>query len=98
MYGKVPETFFLLLLFFFFPLGPHPQHRQVPRLGDQYELQLLAYTIAKAMENPSGVCNLYHSSQQHQILNPLSEARDRTRILMYTSQVHYHSAPTGTPR
>ena len=26
--------------------------------------------------NPSCVCNLHHSSRQHQILNPLSEARD----------------------
>uniref|UniRef100_A0A8D0ZDY0 C2 DOCK-type domain-containing protein n=1 Tax=Sus scrofa TaxID=9823 RepID=A0A8D0ZDY0_PIG len=28
------------------------------------------------------ICNLHHSSRQHWILNPLSEARDRTCILM----------------
>ena len=28
------------------------------------------------------------SSQQHQILNPLSKARDKTRVLMDTSWVH----------
>ena len=31
--------------------------------------------------------DLHPSSQQHRILNPLSEARDRTHILMDTSQV-----------
>ena len=33
---------------------------------------------------------LYHSSQQCQILNPLSEARDWTCILMVPSQIHFH--------
>ena len=39
---------------------------------------------------------LHHSSRKHQIFNPLSEARDRTRILMDTSQIHFHCASTGT--
>ena len=34
------------------------------------------------------VCNLHHSSQQHQILNPLNKARDQTHILKDTSLVH----------
>ena len=34
------------------------------------ELQLPAYTTATAMQNLSHVCDLYHSSGQHQILNP----------------------------
>ena len=33
------------------------------------------------------VSNLHHSSWQHQILNPLSEAKDRSCVLMDTSQV-----------
>ena len=37
-------------------------------------------------------------SQQHRILNPLSEARDRTHILVDTSWVYYHCATTGPPR
>ena len=39
--------------------------------------------------DPSHVCNLHHSSQQHQILNPLSEARNQTCILMDASQIHF---------
>ena len=31
------------------------------------------------------VCDLHHSPRQHRILNPLSEARDRTSVLMGTS-------------
>ena len=36
------------------------------------------------------ICNLHGNARQHQILNPLSEARDQTRILMDTSRVCYH--------
>ena len=32
--------------------------------------------------------NLHHNSRQHWILNPLREARDRTCVLMDTSQIH----------
>ena len=42
---------------------------EVPRL------QLLAYTTATAMQDLSCVCDLHHSSWQHQILNPLSKVR-----------------------
>ena len=55
---------------------------EVPRLGVESDLQLLGYPPATAMQDLSHVCNLHHSSQQHQIPNPLREARDRTHILM----------------
>ena len=79
-------------------LGLHLRHMEVPRLGIELELQLLASATATTMQDPNCVCNLHHSSQQHQILNPLSEAWDRTHILMYTSQVCYCWATTGTLR
>ena len=67
---------FFFFFFFFFFLGPYLQHMEVPRLGVHLELQLLAYTTATATSDLSHVCKLHHSSQQRQILNPLSEARD----------------------
>ena len=38
--------------------------------------------------DPSHIWDLHHSSWQHQTLNPLSEARDRTHVLIDTSWVH----------
>ena len=70
---------------------------EVPRLAVKSELQLPAYARAPAMWDPSHVCNLYHSSSRHQILNPLSNARDWTCILMDTSQIHFPWAMMGTP-
>ena len=52
---------------------------EVPRLGVESELQLLAYATAVSTSQP----HLW----QHQILNPLGEARDQTRIFMDTSWV-----------
>ena len=36
---------------------------------------------------PSRTCDLHPSTRQRRILNPLSKARDRTYVLMDTSQV-----------
>ena len=67
-------------------LGPYSQHMEVPRLGAELELQLLAYTTATAMPDPSRVFDLHNSSRQRWILNPLSKARDGTRNLMVPSR------------
>ena len=86
----VNSTARILTLFFFFFfclfvfLGPHPQHMEGPRLGVQSELLPLAYATGTAIPDLSRVCNLYHSSQQRQMLNPLSKSRDRTHILRET--------------
>ena len=50
---------------------------EVPRLGDESELQLGAYTTATATVDPSYLCNLHHGLWQHEIPNPLSEAKDQ---------------------
>ena len=76
-------------------------HKEVFRLGVKFELQLSAYTTvtATATQNPSHVCNLHHSSQQCQILNTLSEARDWTHISMDTSSGSFllnHSRNSGS--
>ena len=85
------------IFFFFFFLGPHPQHVEVPRLVVESELQLPAYTPATATEDPSCICDLHHSSQWCRMLNPLIKARDQTRILMNSSQICFCCATTGTP-
>ena len=65
------------------------RHVEVPRLGVESELQLLACTTATATWDPSHICDLHHSTRQYQILNTLSEARDGTQILMDPSQVTF---------
>jgi len=60
---------------------------EVPRLGVESELQLPAYTTATAMLNLSHVCDLHHSLQLCQILNPLSKARDQTTFPLRQFQV-----------
>ena len=45
-----------------------------------------AYTAATAMWYQSHVCDLHHSSWQWGIFNPLSEARDRTHVLLHTAE------------
>ena len=60
---------------------------EVPRLGVESEPWPPAYTRATATQDPSRVCNLYHSSWQRRIVNPLSKGRDRTRNLMVPSRI-----------
>ena len=83
------KEFVCLFIYLSIFLGPHPQHMEVPRLGVKSELQLPAYTTATETQDPSGICDLHRSSQQCQILNPLSEIRGQTRILTDASQVSY---------
>ena len=95
-----PQHWILFFFFFFLSfvlLGPPPWHMEVPRLGVESELQLLAYTTAIATLDPRRVCDLYHSPQQCWTLNPLSEARDQTRNLMVPSRIRFCCATRGTP-
>ena len=70
--------FFFFFFFFAFILGLHLWHMEVSQLGVELELQVLANTTDTATGDPSHICDLHHSSQQRQILNSLSEARDQT--------------------
>ena len=78
---------FYSIFFFFFFLRPHLWDMEVPRLEFKSKLQLSAYTTVTAMPDLSCINELCHSLWQHQNLNPLSKARNWTRILMDTSWV-----------
>ena len=74
--------FVLVFVGFFYFLGPHLWHMEVPRLGVESELQLPAHTTATAILDLSHFCDLHHNSWQFWILNLLIKARDRTCVLM----------------
>ena len=59
--------------------------------GGLFRVASLAYGSSQARgQIGAAAAGLSHSSQQLGTLNPLSEARDQTPVLMGTSQVHYH--------
>ena len=68
---------------------------EVPRLGAELELELLAYPTATATGDPSNIFDLYPSSRQRGILNPLSEATAQIFVLVDTSWVCYRRAMKG---
>ena len=80
--GSMPSSKGFCLFYLFAFSGPLPWHMEVPQLGVESELQSPASTTATATPDPSRVCDQHHSSRQRQILNPRSEARDRTHNLM----------------
>ena len=62
------------------------------------QIGAIAYTRATAMPDPSHIYDVHPSSWQRWILNPMSEARDQTHVLMETSQACYWGATMGTSR
>ena len=96
----IPRTFFSFFFFLFFVcffLGPHSGHMEVPRLGDELKLELLAYATATVMQDLSCLCKLHYSWRQRQILNPLIEARVQICNLMIPSWIYFRCTTMGTP-
>ena len=93
-YFRISQILLLIFLFafffsfFFWGVVATPAAYGVSLARGQSELQLPTYTIDTATQDLSHVCDLYHSSQQRQSLNPLSKAaRDRTCHLMVPNQI-----------
>ena len=86
-------TFFYF--FFFFRAAGEAYGSSQARV--KLELELLAYTTATATPDLSHIFDLYHSSRQRCIFNPLGRARDWTHILMDTSRVCFCWATVRTP-
>ena len=63
----------------------------------QIRLQLPAHPTATATWDLNHICHLHHSPWQCWIPNPLSKARDQTRILMDTSWICFCCATMRTP-
>ena len=86
-----PLSLALSLIFFFFLFRAAPVALGDSQSGGGIGAAAEDYTTATATTDLRCICDLCHSLWQHQILNPLSEARDQTHILTKTS------ATKGTP-
>ena len=86
---------FYFYLFFVF-LGPHLWHMEVPEPRGRIGAAAASLHHATATPDQRHICDLCCRSQQHQIFNLLSEARDWTHVLMDTSWVCCCWATRGT--
>ena len=81
----VPPFFFLFFVFCFFRAAFMAYGGSQAR--GHIGAAVPAYATDATTRDPSHVCNLYRTSWQCQILNPLNEARNQTRVLMDASRV-----------
>ena len=88
--------FLLLPFFFFFFRAALAAYEGSQARGLIKIVAKPADTTATTTPDPSHVCDLHRSSQQHQILNPLREARDQTWNLVVLSGICFHCTSTGT--
>ena len=84
---KFPEK-----VYFFLWVGGGAAHVAYGSSQARGQIRATAADLCTATATPdlSHISNLHHSSWQCRILNPLSEARDCTHILMVASQVDYY--------
>ena len=81
-----------LYLFLFCFLGPNPQHMEVPRLGVELELQLLAYITAIAMR--IGAASATYTTAHSSARSSTHWARPGIKL---ASRIRFHWATMGTP-
>ena len=84
----IQQIYYLSLFFFFYLFRATPVTYGSSQAKDPMELQLPGYTTATGTWNSNQICDLKHSSWQCQ-MDPLSEARDWTSILIDTSWIPF---------
>ena len=90
-YVPIVRDFF----FFFFRAAPWYME-EVPRLGVRATAAGLCHSHSNSNVGSEPRLWLTPQLTAHWILNPLSETRDRTHILIDTTWIRFHSATIGT--
>ena len=97
----LPITRLHSFFFFFFPFFCLSRAAPVAYGGSQARRLIRAVAASLHLSHSNARseprCNLHHSSQQCQILNPPNKARDRTSNLMVPSQIRFRCPTVGTP-
>ena len=88
-----PSFFFFFLLFVKAALTAYGGSQARGRIGATASGLRNRHSNARS----NRACDLHQSAWQHRILNPLSEARDRTQNLTVPSRIRFCCARTGTP-
>ena len=94
---------FYFILFYFIFLVSFCPFRAEPAAYGSSQVKGLIGAVAAGLyhSNSNNRSELrlqpHHSSRQHQILNPLRESRDRTRIIMDSNLFHFHCTVKRTP-
>ena len=94
-YISFEAEFLLFFLFLLFRAAPTVYGDSQAR--GQIGATAASLPTATATQDPSHIYDLHHNSWQCQVLNPLSEARDRTHNLMVPSQIHFRCTMMGIP-
>ena len=96
--NPIPMSLCFVLLSFFFSFRATPKAYGGSQARGQIGSVAAGLHTATATWDLSCICNVHHSSGQCWILNPLSEARDWTCILMDPSQICFRWATMETPQ
>ena len=101
--SSLGESSLLILLFFFFLVFLSFFLRATPAAYGDSQARGPIGAVATGLHHshsntgPEPCLQPTPQPQQHRILNPLSEARDRTQVFMSTIPVRYCLAMKGTP-
>ena len=90
MAGSYDDCMFGFFFFFFFRATP-------VAYGRSQAMGLIGAIATSLCQDPGRICDLYHSSLQCRIRDPLSEAREGTRNLMVPSRIRFCCTTMGTP-
>ena len=88
---------FLVFCLFFFFVGLHLQHMEVPRLGVQSKLRAPAYTTAAVSWDLSRVCNLTTAHSNARSLTHGARPGIKPETSWFLVGFINHCAMTGTP-
>ena len=85
IYTYFRDTLFFYFYFYFCPFRATPVAYGSSQARDPVKAAAAGLHLSHSNARSSRICDLHQSSQQHRILNPLSEARDQTHILVDAS-------------
>ena len=97
--GSQVSAFIYLFLIFFLILflGPNLWHMEVPRLGLEPELQLLASTTPQPQQGQIQAASATYISAYGKAGSLIGKFKNQTHIFTDIGRIYFHFATMGTP-